>query len=119
MSLSCYLRHSKLPIEEDLTHEFKAHRDLSDLDLSQSKYTLASDGGFMPKVQRFRATISKHLVGMLNTGLKSQMYLGVTDQGNAEGFLMSLYQKDHFQLSLRDLLSRFDPPCPDHLIDIR
>ena len=42
----------------------------------------------------------------------------MTDDGIAEGFMMSLYQRDHFQLSLRDLLSKFNPPCPDHAIDI-
>ena len=44
--------------------------------------------------------------------------MGVTDDGAAEGFMMSLYQRDHFKLSLRDLLSKFKPACPDHVIDI-
>ena len=42
----------------------------------------------------------------------------MTDFGIAEGFMMSLYQRDHFQLSLRDLLSKFNPPCPEHAIKI-
>ena len=42
----------------------------------------------------------------------------MTDFGTAEGFMMSLYQRDHFQLSLRDLLSKFNPPCPEHVIEI-
>ncbi len=115
---SCYLRHSKVPVEEDLTHEFKAHRDLSKLDLSESKYILAKNGGYTLKIPRRRATLSKSICGMLNTGLKSTIYLGVTDSGEAEGFIMSLYQRDHFQLSLRDLLSKFDPPCPSSRIGI-
>ena len=37
---SCYLRHSRIPVEEDLTHEFKGHRDLSKLHLSENpRYT--------------------------------------------------------------------------------
>ena len=72
---ACYLRHSKVPVEEDLTHEFKAHRDLSDLDLSEKKYTWGTDG-YTPKCPRFRATISKSICAMLNTGLKSTLYLG-------------------------------------------
>lgn len=114
---TCYIRHSKIPVEEDLTHEFKAHRDLSDLDLSEKRYTWGI-GGYTAKAPRYRATLSKSICGMLNTGLKSTIYLGVTDDGIAEGFMMSLYQKDHFQLSLRDLLSKFQPSCPEHVIKI-
>ena len=113
----CYLRHSKVPVEEDLTHEFKGHRDLSDLDYSLKRYTWGV-GGYTSKCPRFRATLSKSICGMLNTGLKSTIYLGVTDKGTAEGFMMSLYQRDHFQLSLRDLLSKFKPPCPHHIINV-
>ena len=65
---ACYLRHSKLPVEEDLTHEFKAHRDLSDLDHSQRFYTWGIGGTWTQKVTRFRATLSKSICGMLNTG---------------------------------------------------
>jgi len=115
----CYLRHSLIPVEEDLTHEFKAHRDLSNTDLSTSKYSKAIGGGITPKLPRSRATLSKAICGMLNTGLKSTMYLGITDDGRAEGLMMSLYQKDHFLLSFQDLLSRFNPPCPEHLIDVK
>ena len=32
---------------------------------------------------------------------------------------MSLYQRDHFELSLRDLLARFDPPCPKDQVKIK
>ena len=73
---ACYLRHSKVPVEEDLTHEFKAHRDLSDLDISVYKYTFGINGSWTPKCPRFRSTISKSICAMLNTGLKSTLYLG-------------------------------------------
>lgn len=114
---ACYLRHSKIPLEEDLTHEFKGHRDLSKLDLNDNKYKLCG-GTWWRKETRFRSPLSKSICAMLNTGLKSTLYLGVTDAGIVEGFMMSLYQRDHFQLSLRDLLSKFNPPCPDHVIKI-
>lgn len=109
---TCYLRHSRIPIEEDLTHEFKGHRDLSKLHLSENQIKVG-------KKRRARSTISKSICSMLNTGLKSTIYLGVTDEGNVEGFMMSLYQRDHFQLALRDLLSKYKPPCPEHVIDIK
>ena len=32
---------------------------------------------------------------------------------------MSIYQKDHFLLSLRDLLSRYDPPVPEHRVSVQ
>ena len=63
----CYLRHSKIPVEEDLTHEFKAHRDLSDLDLSDNRFTVGVNGP-TEKAPRCRATLSKSICGMLNTG---------------------------------------------------
>ena len=63
----CYLRHSKIPVEEDLTHEFKAHRDLSDLDLSDNRFTVGINGP-TEKAPRCRATLSKSICGMLNTG---------------------------------------------------
>ena len=116
---SCYLRHTKIPVEEDLVHEFKAHRDLSGLDYSEKNYTYGRDGGWTKKVSRKRRTLSDSICGMLNTGLKSTLYLGVTDAGVAEGFVMSLYQKDHFQLSLVDLLSKFNPPCPEHRVEVK
>ena len=120
---SCYLRHSRIPVEEDLTHEFKGHRDLSKLDLAENQRYFKGANGVVfqkPKIMRkARATISKSICSMVNTGLKSTIYLGVTDRGIVEGFMMSLYQRDHFQLALRDLMSKFKPPCPDHVINIK
>jgi len=119
---TCYIRHTKIPVEEDLIHEFKGHRDLSKLDLSENRYKKqwGPDGPvWIAKQHRYRSTLSKTICGMLNTGLKSTIYMGVTDRGIAEGFMMSLYQRDHFQLSLRSLLSKFNPPCPEHVVNIR
>ena len=115
----CYIRHTTLPIDEDLTNEFKAHRDLSDVDYSDMKYTPARGGGYCTKIVRKRASISKSICAMLNTGLKSKLFLGVTDEGVVEGFIMTMYQRDHFILSLQDLLSRFHPPCPTNAIETR
>ena len=120
---TCYMRHSKIPIEENLQNEFKAHRDLSKLDLSENRYRRAciddKGKGWILKDSRNRSAISKTICGMLNTGLKSTIYMGVTDRGQVEGFMMSLYQRDHFRISLRSLLSKFKPACPEHIIDIR
>jgi len=123
---TCYMRHSKIPVEENLQNEFKAHRDLSKLDLSEMRYRrawtiegLPKEKGWVLKDSRNRAAISKTICGMLNTGLKSTIYMGVTDRGQVEGFMMSLYQRDHFRISLRSLLSKFKPACPEHIIDIR
>ena len=87
------------------------------MDLSEKRYTWGI-GGYTAKAPRYRKTLSESICGMLNTGLKSTIYLGVTDDGIAEGFMMSLYQRDHFQLSLRDLLSKYKPACPEHVINI-
>ena len=45
-----YKRHHRLTIEEDMTHEFKAHRQLSFRDLSNVRYTHAHNGNYIPKV---------------------------------------------------------------------
>ena len=82
------MRHSKIPVEENLQNEFKAHRDLSKLDLSEKRYRRAwtiegppKEKGWVLKDSRNRAAISKTICGMLNTGLKSTIYMGVTDSG--------------------------------------
>ena len=47
------------------------------------------------------------------------MYLGVTDAGIVEGFLMSQFQREHFLLALRDLLAAFQPAVPEKFISAR
>ena len=116
---SYYIRHSTTAFEEDMTHEFKAHREMTKLDLSQVKYWRNLAGEYEIKVSRRRWPLSKTLCGMLNTGLKSTIYFGITDEGRIAGLMMSLYQKDHFLLSLRDLLSRYDPPVPEHRVSVQ
>lgn len=114
--IDCYIRHSVLPVDEDLKNEFKAHRQLSDLDLSTKKLTFARNGDYTPKIVSARRSISRYICGMLNTDLGGTIFLGITDDARAEGFIMSLYQRDHFQLALRDLLSRYSPPVPDYMV---
>ena len=99
-----------MAIEEDVRTEFKGHRDLTKLDISTTKYHKTRNGEFEPKAIRARATLSKTICGMLNTGLECKIYLGINDDGTVEGLMLSLYQKDHFMVSLRDLLRRFEPP---------
>ena len=55
---------------------------------------------------------------MINSGSGGTLYLGVTDDGRAEGFMMSIYQKDHFRLEVADLCSRYNPKIPSHLVSI-
>ena len=57
-------------IEEDMTHEFKAHKEMTKLDVSQVKYWRNLEGEYETKVSRRRWPLSKTLCGMLNTGLK-------------------------------------------------
>merc|ERR1719510_621120 len=56
---------------------------------------------------------------MLNTGLECKIYLGINDDGTVEGLMLSLYQKDHFMVSLRDLLRRFEPPVPHQRVSVK
>ncbi len=56
---------------------------------------------------------------MLNTGQGGSLFLGVTDDGSVEGFMMSPAQKEHFLSAVKDTLSRYTPPVPDHFYEIR
>ena len=68
---SYYIRHSTTAVEEDMTHEFKAHREMTKLDVSQVKYWRNLAGEYETKKSiRGRWPLSKTLCGMLNTGLK-------------------------------------------------
>ena len=71
MSPRYYLRHQILAVEEDSTHEFKAHRILSMSDLSEQKLQPNRlDGGrwTLEKPPRYCSSVSKAICGMLNTG---------------------------------------------------
>jgi len=50
-------------------------------------------GGLIKKVPRFSNPLSRHLNGMLNAAAGGSFFLGVTDDGRAEGFMMSAYQR--------------------------
>jgi hypothetical protein len=56
---------------------------------------------------------------MLNTGQGGSIFLGVTDDGSVEGFMMSPAQKEHFLLTVKETLSRYSPPVPDHMYSIK
>ena len=115
-----YIRHALLPFSEDSVHEFKAHRCFSKRDLSDLTHTFNRDGECKKlKVKYNRTPLSKHICGMLNTGKGGTFYLGVTDQGRVEGFMMSIYQKDHVTLALWHLLQAFSPPVPKHMYNLR
>ena len=115
----CYERHTILEAEEDLKHEFKAHRQLSDGDLSYLAMTKGRNGELnIEKAQKRRKSLSPYICGMLNTGLGGIMYLGVTDGGMVEGIMLSTFQKDHFKLALKDLLSRYNPKVPKHMVRV-
>ena len=113
----CYIRNQLLKVDEDRHHEFKAHRQLSNLDLSQSSLLPDRNGSeTVRKLAGRRQSISQYICGMLNTGEGGCLYLGVTDSGRVAGLMMSPFQKDHFQLALMDLLSRYEPAVPAEMI---
>ncbi|XP_071744195.1 schlafen-like protein 2 [Lepeophtheirus salmonis] len=97
-----YIRHSILKEEEDITHEFKGHRVLH----------FEEDGrnGRDANGRKTRQYISKYLCGMLNSGKGGRLYIGVLDNGQIEGVMLTRYQKDHILTSLEDIFERFEPP---------
>lgn len=102
-----YVRGSILSIEEDMTHEFKGHRNLCAEELpiwaQETKLEKAS-----------RKAISRNLNAFLNTGLGGTVYVGVVDNGKVHGLKFSKLQKEHFLASLDDLMGRYTPVVPPH-----
>eukprot|EP00094_Tigriopus_californicus_P013092 TCALIF_12661-PA protein Name:"Similar to Mettl16 Methyltransferase-like protein 16 (Mus musculus)" AED:0.13 eAED:0.16 QI:0/0/0/0.8/0.5/0.8/5/0/596 len=112
--MAFYVRHSRLPKDEDQTTEFKGHRMLSPEEINPNNVIQVKS-----KLRRTRQFISKYICGILNTGKGGSMYLGVLDDGVVEGFAMSVFQKDHFKLSLLSCLSNFKPPVASHLFTVK
>jgi len=105
-----YFRGEKIPIEEDLTHEFKGHRTI----------TIEEVKPHQKKMQtRTRQQWSKYLCGLLNTGLGGTLYGGILDDGTVSGFSMSKYQKLHVILAISDLFKRFNPPVPHNMWSLK
>lgn len=120
-SVSFFIRGQSMKhLEEDRNNEFKAHRQLSDLEMSEADLAFGrfDKESMVKKVPIKRKSLSPYICGMLNTGEGGRMYLGVTDQGRVAGLMMSQYQKDHFELALADLLARYTPPVPSHAVRI-
>jgi len=120
-SVPFYVRGQSLEhLEEDRNNEFKAHRQLSNLEMSEADMVFAryDQESRVKKMGIRRKSLSPYICGMLNTGEGGRMYLGVTDQGFVAGLMMSQYQKDHFELALADLLARYTPPVPSDAVRI-
>lgn len=103
-----YIHGTRVDIEEDNFHEFKAHRDISVEDVSPTC-----------KEHHSRQCISRTICAFLNTGLGGTIYLGVLDSGVVTGLHLTEYQKDHILLSLENLLTRYRPPVPAHMCELR
>jgi hypothetical protein len=94
-----YVRHSVVPFEEDVHHEFKGHRDLAVDEMPRGAC---------------RHAVSRTLDSFLNTGGGATVYLGVTDNGTVHGLKMTRLQRDHVIDNLQDLFSRYTPPVLPH-----
>ena len=90
-------------MEEDLTHEFKAHRTIS----IENRTRTLQEGAEV--YSQTRQHWSKYLCGMVNSS-GGTLYGGVQDEGRVVGFMLSQYQKDHVVIQLEDLFERFTPP---------
>ncbi|XP_064483899.1 uncharacterized protein LOC135396703 [Ornithodoros turicata] len=103
-----YVSGSHVSFEEDNFHEFKAHRDMSVEDVSPTC-----------KENHSRQCISRTICAFLNTGLGGTVYLGILDSGKVTGLYLTEFQRDHILLSLENLLTRYAPPVPKHMCQLR
>ena len=83
------IRHRKLPCEEDLFNEFKGHRSMCAEEIK------------VRNGENSRRPVSHCICSMLNNGKGGSVYLGVLDNGQVSGIMMSKYTRDHLVLSLQ------------------
>lgn len=102
-----YTRDSMLPFEEDMTTEFKGHRNLVRNEVPSWAQQNNSEKGS-------RRHISRNLNAFLNSGGGGIIYLGVTDDGKVHGFSMTCQQRDHFRQNLENLMKNYKPPVLPH-----
>jgi len=112
-SIRTYTRGEIVPFEEDIYHEFKGHRTIA----FENRMPKRNDWehGNYGECTNTRQQWSKYLCGMLNSGMGGVLYGGIFDNGEANGFMMSEYQKLHVRLQLNDVFGRFTPPVPEEL----
>ncbi|KAL9975322.1 hypothetical protein ACROYT_G012475 [Oculina patagonica] len=106
ISRRVYVKNSVVPFEEDSTHEFKGHRNISVEELPPWCYIPGTD-------RRSRKAVSRNINGFLNTGKGGTIYLGIVDDGKVKGLHMSQYQRDHVRIAVKDALSRYTPAVPE------
>ncbi|XP_012947003.1 uncharacterized protein LOC101860387 isoform X1 [Aplysia californica] len=98
-----YVKFTKAPFEEDTTHEFKGHRNLSKDDMPWWSMDKKHEKGS-------RKSVSRNLCGFLNTGMGGTVYCGIVDNGEIHGLKLTQYQRDHIVGAMHDLMSRYSPP---------
>ena len=99
--------------DEDRTHEFKGHRNLSYEELPNF---VKFDKSGRPT----RQPLSKAVCSFLNSLFGGVIYCGITDTGAAKGLSMLQSQREHFVLALHDLLTdRFMPSVPESRFDVK
>ncbi|PNF25945.1 hypothetical protein B7P43_G10019 [Cryptotermes secundus] len=100
-----YIRNEVVAFEEDQTHEFKGHRNISVADVPPWCINASNNTST-------RKAISRNLCGFLNTGCGGTVYIGILDGGRVQGVRLTRYQQDHLLLSLQDAMNAFRPPVP-------
>ncbi|XP_052815539.1 uncharacterized protein LOC128242431 [Mya arenaria] len=113
MSSKFYVRNQLVDCEEDFTHEFKGHKNICREDLPP----WTQEKGNTDKASR--RAVSRNLNAFLNTGKGGTVYLGVIDSGHVKGLQLSQYQKEHIIGSVRDVMSRYNPPVKRHRYKVR
>ncbi|KDR09683.1 uncharacterized protein LOC110838558 [Zootermopsis nevadensis] len=100
-----YRRGEVVGFEEDQTHEFKGHRNISIEEIPPWCINNSDNN-------RTRNAVSRNLCGFLNSGWGGTVYIGILDGGSVQGVRLTQYQQDHLSLSLQDAMNAFRPPVP-------
>ncbi|KAK2144735.1 hypothetical protein LSH36_735g01054 [Paralvinella palmiformis] len=106
-----YRYKSSIPFEEDTTHEFKCHTNLSKDELPPWTQIPESD-------KRTRNRVSKSLNAFLNSERAATVYLGISDDGRVIGLQLTIFKMDHIRFNLDDLFSRYNPTVERHRYSI-
>lgn len=105
---SIYVRRSKISQGENEAIEFKGHRRFAVEEVNYG--TMINQKGHSTKRH-----ISMAACGMLNSRRGGVIFMGVLDNGDVEGFMMSPFQLQHLELTIEDAFQRFRPKVPEFI----
>jgi len=109
---SFYIKDTIVSFEEDETHEFKGHRNISVEEIPPWCRIAGSN-------RRSRKAVSRNINAFLNSARGGTVYLGIVDEGIVKGLQLTEHQKHHVIIAMTDLAARYKPPIQSDMYSIK